>query len=102
MKNKTGKWHIRQKANFITGNPVWETTPPRHVYGPHAEGKRSFPTYDEALAHVRASTERRPAVFESKTHAGEWFWHHPDGGCGWEPDRETAHTKANAGREVNA
>ena len=97
-----GKWKITSSTDFVTGQPCWQTTPPRWVYRPHAEGKRSFDTYDEALAHVQTSTTRRPLVFESKTRHGEWFWHHPEGHCGWEKDRETAHAKANAGREVRS
>lgn len=96
-----GKWKITSSTDFVTGKPAWETTPPRWVYRPHAEAKRKFETYDEALAHVQTSTTRRPIVFESKTHHGEWFWHHPEGLCGWEKDRDVAQTKANAGREVN-
>lgn len=90
----TSKWKIESDIDFITGKTVWKTTPPRFIYRPHAEGKRSFATYDEALAHVRTSRERRPLVFESKTHVGEWFWLNPNGASGWEKNRIEAHHKA--------
>lgn len=99
-RSSSAKWKITAATDFTTGKPVWQTTPPRWIYRPHAEGKRSHDTYDEALAHVRTSSERRPLVFESKTHHGEWFWHHPEGQCGWEADFASAHNKAHAGREV--
>jgi len=102
MKRKTGKWHIRQKPNFVTGQTEWETIPPRHVYSPHAEGKRSFSTYDQALAHVRNSGDRRPMVFESKTRIGQWFWLHPEGACGWEWSYPVAWANANTTVEVGA
>lgn len=99
MRHRTspGKWKITASTDFTTGAPKWTTTPPRWVYRPHAEGKRSFDTYDEALAHVRQSSERRPLVFESKTRIGAWFWHHPSGQCGWEKDRFDAYAKAAGG-----
>lgn len=103
MRHRTspGKWKITCSTDFFTGQPNWTTTAPRWIYRPHAEGKRSFDTYDEALAHVLTGTGRRPIVFESKTHHGEWFWRHPEGGRGWEPDFASAHAKANARKEVN-
>lgn len=93
--SSSGKWKIESGTDVITGQPKWKTTPPRWVYRPHAEGKRSFDTYDEALAHVLTSKGRRPLVIESKTHTGHWFWLSPDGASGWETDRTTAHNKAN-------
>jgi len=93
--NPSSKWKIESGTDFTTGRPVWNTTPPRFIYRPHAEAKRSFPTYDEALAHVLTSKGRRPVVIESKTHIGEWFWLSPGGQSGWEKDRTAAHNKAN-------
>ena len=93
--NPAGKWTIESATDFATGARKWTTTPPRWIYRPHAEAKRSHDTYDQALAHVLMSKGRRPVVLESKTHLGEWFWNNPDGGFGWEKDRTTAHTKAN-------
>lgn len=94
MRHANDRWKIESGTDFITGTPKWFTTPPRFVYGPRAEGKRSHDTYDQALAHVRTSKERRPIVFESKTHIGEWFWVNPDGGFGWEKTRDAAHANA--------
>ena len=94
MRTNNDRWKIESGTDFITGKPNWTTTPPRFVYGQSAEGKRSHDTYDQALAHVRNSKERRPLVFESKTHIGEWFWVNPDGSFGWEKDRNDAHLKA--------
>lgn len=96
MRHPTDRWKIESGTDFITGKTVWKTTPPRFVYGPRAEGRRSHDTYDEALAHVRSSKERRPIVFESKTHIGQWFWLNPNGQSGWEKDRADAHLKAGA------
>lgn len=93
--NPSGKWKIESGTDFTTGKPTWTTTPPRWVYRPHAEAKRSFDTYDEALGHVLTSKGRRPIVIESKTRIGEWFWLHPDGTSGWETERHAAHAKAN-------
>ena len=99
MRHRTnpGKWTITASTDFTTGEPKWTTTPPRWVYRPHAEGKRSHNTYDEALAHVRQSSQRRPLWFESKTRPGQWFWNHPGGERGWADDRATAHLKATGG-----
>lgn len=88
------RWKIESGTDFITGQPRWVTTPPRFVYSPRAEGKRSHTTYDEALAHVKTSKERRPLVFESKTHIGEWFWLNPNGQSGWEKLQNVAIAKA--------
>lgn len=88
------QWKIESSTDFMTGKPNWKTTPPRFVYSPRAEGKRSHDTYDEALAHVKTSKGRRPLVFESKTHIGSWFWLNPDGTSGWEKDHATAIAKA--------
>lgn len=94
MRPPTDRWKIESGTNFITGEPNWQTTPPRFVYGPRAEGKRSHDTYDQALAHVRTSKERRALVFESKTHVGEWFWLNPGGASGWAKTRDEAHALA--------
>lgn len=94
MTNPNGRWKIESGTDFITGKPNWVTTPPRFVYGHRAEGKRSHNTYDQALAHVHTSKERRPIVFESKTHIGQWFWVNPDGASGWAKTRDEAHTNA--------
>lgn len=97
------KWRIEPGTDIITGHAKWFVTPPRFVYNPHAGGKRSFDTYDEALALIRTSTGgRRPLVFESKTHTGHWFWLSPDGASGWEKDRATAHNKANGTHQEEA
>lgn len=99
----TSKWKIESGVDFVTGSPKWVATPPRFIYRSHGEAKRSFDTYDEALAHVRSSRERRPLVFESKTRIGEWFWLNPDGASGWERDRVEAHHRAgHASTEVPA
>jgi hypothetical protein len=82
------KWRIESSTDMVTGRRTWKTTPPRFAYRPH--GKRSFDTYDEALAHVWDSKGRRGMVFPSKTRHGQWFWHHPEGASGWEAD----HTQA--------
>jgi hypothetical protein len=57
MRRPSDRWKIESDVDFITGKPVWKTTPPRFIYRPHAEGKRTFDTYAEALAHVRSSRE---------------------------------------------
>ena len=59
MRHHNDRWKIESGTDFITGAPKWTTTPPRFVYGPRAEGKRSHDTYDQALAYVRTSKERR-------------------------------------------
>lgn len=94
MRTANSRWKIESGTDFITGKPNWVTTPPRFVYSPRAEGKRSHDTYDQGRAHVLNATGRRPLVFESKTHIGEWFWSNPDGSFGWEKDRNEAHAKA--------
>lgn len=96
MRHPSDRWKIESGTNFITGKPEWRTTPPRFVYGPRAEGKRSHATYDEALAHVQSANGRKPRVFPSKTHVGEWFWLSPDGKSGWEKDHAAANAKAYA------
>ncbi|GGH93910.1 hypothetical protein ACFFGR_09445 [Arthrobacter liuii] len=83
------KWRIEPGTDIITGQPKWFVTPPRFIYRPR--GKRSFDTYDQALAHVRTSHGRRPLVFESKTHTGEYFWLNPSGASGWTKDLTEAH-----------
>lgn len=89
------QWKIESSTDFITGKPNWTTKPPRFVYSPRAEGKRSHDTYDHARAHVQIGTGgRRPLVFESKTHIGQWFWLHPDGGSGWAKTRDEANANA--------
>lgn len=88
------KWRIEPGTDFITGAQKWFATPPRFIYRPHAGGKRSFDTYDQALAHVRTSQGRRPLVFESKTHTGEYFWLNPSGDFGWTRDLTEAHQLA--------
>ena len=99
MRHRTnpGKWKITASTDFTTGKPSWTTTPPRWVYRPHAEGKRSHDTYDQALAYVRQSSERRPLVFESKTNPGQWFWQHPGGTYGWEATYKQAQLQATGG-----
>jgi hypothetical protein len=87
-----GKWRIESSTDMVTGVRKWKATPPRFAYKP--EGKRSFDTYDEALAHVWSAKGKRGIVMPSKTHIGQWFWLHPEGRSGWEKDHIVALAKA--------
>lgn len=92
---RDNKWRIESHTDVVTGEPGWVVTPPRFSYQPRGKAKHSFPTYDEAWAHVRTSTGgRRPLVFESKTRIGEWFWLTPDGQSGWAQERDQAQALA--------
>ena len=87
-----GKWRIESSVDVVTGKRTWKATPPRFAYRP--TGKRSFDTYDEALAHVWNAKGKRGIVMPSKTKHGYWFWHHPDGESGWEKSHTAATEKA--------